>query len=103
MGLIGDFMKRKAIDAEAQRLARQLTQRLTPAHLGNEKRRAKELSITLSHLQGYQRKEALGPIGKAKLMETFQWGLVENGYDQETARQICREFRVLLTPKTLPR
>lgn len=92
MGIISDFLKRKEIDATAFRLASNFAGRLPPHKARDPKRLMAELKIALGHLQGEHRKLALGMFGKARLMNRFQWGLIEKGYEDELAFKIGKDL-----------
>ncbi len=98
MGFFADFSKRKEIDAFATTLASQLVQRLPVHRLDDEKRRRTEFEIALGHAQGYHRKARLGTFGKSRLINSFQWALIEMGYDGKLARQIGYEFAERIAP-----
>jgi hypothetical protein len=98
LGFFADFWKRKEIDAFATTLASQLVQRLPVQRLGDEKRRKAEFEIALGHAQGYQRKAKLGTFGKSRLVNSFQWALVEKGYDGKLARKIGYEIAIRIAP-----
>ncbi|GAB2890890.1 hypothetical protein GCM10027046_19520 [Uliginosibacterium flavum] len=98
MIFISDFLKRKAIDTVAKRLGTQFVQHLPIHRIKDEKRLTLEFETALGHIQGFQRKEKLGTFGKARLINTFQWALIENGYDKDVAHKISRDIAVRLTP-----
>ena len=88
MGLIADFVKRKEIDEFARSLAAQLQRRLPLESLKDQKKLHAEIEIALGHAQGFQRKAQLGTFGKSRLVNTFQWALIESGYAAEIAKDI---------------
>jgi len=47
-------------------------------------------------MQGYQRKEQLGFYGEARLVNGFQWGLINAGYKQNEALKIGRQITARL-------
>ncbi|MDP5240598.1 hypothetical protein Q9Q94_13720 [Uliginosibacterium sp. 31-16] len=97
MGFISDFLNRKKIDELAERLGKQFTQRLPFHRAGDEKRFSGEFEIALGHIQGFQRKEKLGTFGKARLINGFQWALIENGYEKTLAHKISHSIATRLT------
>jgi hypothetical protein len=99
MGLISDFIRRKEIDALAKRLSEQFAEKLPPVRLKDAKRFTQEFEIILGHIQGFQRKEHLGTFGKARLINNFQWALLEKGYDKELTQQLANDIATRLTPK----
>lgn len=99
MGLISDLMKKKTITYTAEHAGRLMAQRLPAYKLTDEKRRNTEFEIALSYIQGFQRKESLGFVGKAMLINRFQWTLVEAGYNEEVARSIGRDITLRLNKK----
>lgn len=92
MGFLADFMQRKQIDSEAKTLAVQFAKRLPKERSGDAKRVAAEIQILLGHAKGFQRRSSLGLYGKSRLANTFQWTLIENGYDKALASEISREI-----------
>lgn len=97
MGLISDLMKKKSILAFAEHTAGLMTERLPVYKLKDEKRRNTEFEIALGHIQGFQRKENLGFLGKSMLINQFQWKLVDAGYGLESAREFGREMTLRLS------
>lgn len=102
MGLISDLMKKKQILAFAEHTAGLMAQRLPVHKLKDEKRRQAEFEIALGHIQGFQRKENLGFLGKSLLINQFQWKLIDAGYAQDNARDIGREITMRLSKKSAP-
>lgn len=101
MGLISDFLRRKEIDNFSKRLVEQFAEKLPPVRLKDAKRFAQEFETIFGHIQGFQRKEQLGTYGKARLINNFQWGLLEKDYDKEFVQQIANDIATRLTPKRL--
>jgi hypothetical protein len=97
MGLIADFLKRKDIDALAKRLANQFADRLPTYKVKDEKRLRAEFELILGQIQGYHRKEKLGALGQARLINGFQWELVEKGYDKDLSLKLGRDIASLLS------
>jgi len=92
VGYISDILSGKAIDEEAKRLAAQFIKRLPKERTGDSKRLTAETSILMGHALGYQRQARLGMIGKSRLANTFQWALVEEGYDQAVAKELGQKI-----------
>lgn len=103
MSFLSDFLKRKTIDTQAQKLAVLFVERLPLARAEDEKRFNAEFEIIFGHLQGFHRKEALGTFGKARLINSFQWALVDKGYETGVAGELGREIASRLTAQRLPR
>lgn len=99
MGIIADFLRRKEIDALAKKLADQFAEKLPPVRLKDEKRFTLEFEVILGHIQGYQRKQKLGTYGKARLINGFQWALLEKQYDKELAHKLARDIATRLSAK----
>lgn len=97
MSIIYDFIKRKAIDAQADKLSALFLQRLPLHRVHDDKKFTSEFEIVLGHIQGYQRKEKLGFYGKARLVNGFQWGLINAGYDKTTALKLGKQITTRLT------
>lgn len=97
MSIISDFLKRKAIDTQAARLSALFLQRLPLHRVHDEKKFNAEFEIVFGHIQGYQRKEKLGFYGKARLVNGFQWGLINAGYDKTSALKLGRQITSRLT------
>lgn len=104
MSIIHDFIKRKAVDAQAAKLSALFLQRLPLHRVHDEKKFTLEFEIVFGHIQGYQRKEKLGFYGKARLVNGFQWGLINAGYDKTTALKLGRQIttRLSSTPIKAP-
>ncbi len=96
MGLLSDFLSRKATDASALEMATQFMNRLPADRIGDAKRVAAEFDILLGHARGYQRKSGLGVMGTSRLANGFQWALMERGYDPEFSRDIGKRLAVKL-------
>lgn len=101
MGIIADFFRRKEIDALAKKLADQFADKLPPVRLNDKKRVTQEFEIILGHIQGYQRKQHLGTYGKARLINGFQWALLEKKYDKDLAHQLAQDIATRLSAKRL--
>ncbi len=99
MGFVSDFLNRKKIDTIAQRLGKQFSQRLPYHRVSDEKRFSGEFEIVLGHIQGVQRTEKLGTFGKARLINGFQWALIENGYDKSFAHKISHSIATRLSKR----
>ena len=101
MGLISDFFRRKEIDRFSAGLVEQFAEKLPPVRLGDNKRFTQEFETIFGHIQGFQRKEKLGMYGKARLINNFQWGLIERNYDKEFVQRLANDIATRLTPKRL--
>ena len=98
MGLIADFVRRKEIDEFARALAAQVLRRLPVESLKDQKKVHSEIEIALGHAQGFQRKARLGTFGKSRLVNTFQWALIESGYGPEIAKDIGYRIASRIAP-----
>lgn|GEM_PF-2735724 len=96
MGFISDLLSRKAIDVQARDLAGLFKKRLPKERVNDLKRVAAELDILLVHARGYQRKLKLGVVGTSRLVNGFQWALIEDGYSSDFARDVGKQLAVKL-------
>ena len=96
MGFISDVLSRSKIESEGKELARQFAKRLTKERAGEEKRVSAEFEILLAHALGYRRKSGLGVLGTSHLANSFQWGLIEEGWDADFAKEIGSRLAVKL-------
>lgn len=101
MSIISDFLKRKSIDAQAEKLSALFLQRLPLHRVHDEKKFTAEFEIVFGHIQGYQRKEKLGFFGKARLVNGFQWGLINAGYEKASALKLGRQITGRLTAERI--
>jgi hypothetical protein len=98
--LISDIFRRRQIDEFARSMAEKFEKRLPTARFGDVKRRTAELEILTGHIQGFQRKEALGMYGKSRLVNTLRWAMLDRGYDEQVVGQYCFELaQKIATPK----
>lgn len=96
MGFLTDLVSRRKISEQGETLARQFAKRLTKDRAGDEKRVLAEYEILVGDAIGYQRRARLGVLGKSSLVNSFQWTLVAEGFDQEFAREIGGQLAVTL-------
>jgi len=96
VGLITDVVGRKAIDDFSRNLAAQFIMRLPKDRTKDARLVDSEMQIVFGHARGFQRKTKLGIFGKSRLANTFQWELMENGYDHEFARELGHKLAVRL-------
>ncbi len=88
MSLLSDFMARKEIDTLGEDLAKQFVKRLPVARSTDRKRIATESEVTLGHARGIVRARNLGTYGKSRLANSFQWALIDEGYDKPLAMEL---------------
>jgi hypothetical protein len=92
VSLVSDFMARVQIDGMAKDLAAQFLKRVPVARAQDSKRIAAEFDTILGHARGMVREHHLGTYGKSRLANSFQWSLIESGYDRSMALQIGRDL-----------
>lgn len=99
MSLLSDFIARKKIDQIGLELANQFMKRFPAARTGDRKRLATEMEITLGHARGLVRSENLGTLGRSRLANSFQWALIEAGYDKALALELGRDLAIRLSER----
>ncbi len=99
MSLLSDFIARGNIDTLANDLADQFKKRLPPERAGDRKRLATEFETTLGHARGLCRSNNFGTYGKSRLANSFQWTLVDSGYERSIAMELGRELASRLAEK----
>lgn len=99
MSLLSDFIARKKIDEMGLELASQFMKRFPAARTGDRKRLATETEITLGHARGLVRAENLGTLGRSRLANSFQWALIEAGYDKALALELGRDLAIRLSER----
>ncbi len=80
MGLISDIMARGKIAAQGKEMARQ----------------SAEFNILAGQAIGFRRQTGLGVLGTSQLVNSFQWGLIEEGWSREFAKDIGNQLAVKL-------
>jgi hypothetical protein len=85
-------MARERIDGLAKDLAAQFARRVPVARAQDSKRIATEFETTLGHARGLVRQHNLGTYGKSRLANSFQWSLIESGYDRNLAMELGRDL-----------
>jgi hypothetical protein len=103
LGLISDFMARRKIQAEGREMARQFARRVSKERIGETKHVAAEFGILAGHAVGFRRKSNLGVIGTSQLVNSFQWGLIEEGWNKDFAKDIGNQLAVKLAGGTSPK
>ncbi len=101
MSLLSDFIARKKIDQMGVDLANQFMKRFPAARSGDRKRLATESEITLGHARGLVRSENLGTVGRSRLANSFQWTLIEAGYDKALALSLGRDLAIRLSERRI--
>jgi hypothetical protein len=96
VGLFTDIKARKDIELFAKTLATQFAKRLPKEQSGDAKRVTVELQVAAGHAVGFQRSTKLGLYGRSQLANTFQWELIELGYDATFAKGLGHEIAVKL-------
>ncbi len=96
MGLISDIMARGKIAAQGKEMARQFAQRLTKERSSEAKHLAAEFNILAGQAIGFRRQTGLGVLGTSQLVNSFQWGLIEEGWSREFAKDIGNQLAVKL-------
>jgi hypothetical protein len=99
VSLLSDFIARKKIDQIGLELANQFMKRFPAARAGDRKRLATEIEITLGHARGLVRSENLGTLGRSRLANSFQWALIEAGYDKALALELGRDLAIRLSER----
>ncbi len=92
VSLLSDFIARAKIDQMAKDLADQFKKRLPLERISDRKRIAVEFEVTLGHARGLTRANNFGTYGKSRLANSFQWSLIESGYERNTAMELGREL-----------
>jgi hypothetical protein len=96
LGLISDIMARGKIQAEGKEMARQFALRVSKERIGEAKHVAAEFNILAGHAVGFRRKTNLGVIGTSQLVNSFQWSLIEEGWNKDFAKDIGNQLAVKL-------
>lgn len=96
MGFFSDLLSRKDIGKQGTLLAQQFSKRLTKERAGDAKRVAAEYDVLVGDALGYQRRAALGFLGKSQLVNALQWSLVAEGFTEEFAKDIGSQLAITL-------
>lgn len=96
MGIFSDLVSRKRIAAQGKELAAKFMQRLPQERVSDAKRVAVEFEILAGTALEYRRKDALGLLGTSQLVNSFQWAMIESGYEEAFAREIGNQLAVKL-------
>jgi len=93
-------MSRGKIQAEGKEMARQFALRVSKDRIGETKHVAAEFNILAGHAVGFRRKTQLGVIGTSQLVNSFQWGLIDDGWNKDFAKDIGNQLAVKLAGGT---
>jgi hypothetical protein len=96
LGLLSDLLSRGEIDQQGRDLARKFVNRVPKEKTEDAKRVTAEFELLVGDAVGYQRRANLGVLGKSRLVNSFQWALISEGYDQEFAKEIGGQLAVTL-------
>ncbi len=103
MGLFSFFSSRE-VDDFAKQLAQDLSKRYPPSMDNSDKkvsanRLTKILEDTFTKAQKFNQEKKLGMYKKARLGNTFQWGLRDMGYSQQFVDMATEGLIVYLSRK----
>lgn len=99
--MIFKWLDTKDVDALAERLVRDLMQRLPPAALGADSRKAeakqrKSYEGALSQARAFAQEHKLNVYTKARLANRFKWALAEAGYPPEFVTEMTYELAAVV-------
>jgi len=96
------------VDAFADQLAEDLSKRLPPTLMNDEKRRpstkriGRVLENSLARAVDYKQERKLGIYGKAKLANEFRWKLKDKGYDDKFIELATEAMTVYISRRDTP-
>jgi len=99
--MIFNWLDTKDVDALADRVSRNLFQRLPPAALETEGKKAeakrrKTYEEVLLEARGFSREHKLNVYKKARLANRFKWALIEAGYPSEFVNEMTYELAAVV-------
>jgi len=102
--VLGDWSRRREIDAFATALAQDLANRFPPKSETRRDKGAKNQLTSITHAlyaqaAKFKHDKALGIYGKAKLGNTFRWRLKEAGYSANFVEEVTHGLVLGLTKK----
>jgi hypothetical protein len=99
--MIFDWFDTKEVDALADRLARDLIERVPPSNLDvhsnkAEATRGKTLEAVFRQVRDFTSKHRLNVFKKARLANRFKWALREAGYPKVLVDEMAFELATLM-------